>query len=107
MKSTKSTQVLKPRDAYGLVYPSGNETWHTVRAIAEHGEIQFAATYAGLALKSGVARDAMHALQMATAEVERVHRLREDVHLARQAHYALDARRRSGNSPSGFVPTTA
>lgn len=107
MQNTQPLPPLGRLESLSLVFPAGNETRDAALAIAKHGELAFASTFAELAVKSGEARDALHALQLATAEIERVDRARRKVHLARDTRQTLDAKHAGTNSSARLTPRLA
>lgn len=107
MKNSHPLAPLGRLESLSLVYPSGNETRDAALAIAKHGEIAFVTEFAHQAVKSGEARDPLHALQLGTAEVERVSRARRKVRLARDTLQALDANHPTTNASARLTARLA
>lgn len=82
----------KKPGAHGVIYPSGNDTYHAVRSINEFGELAHAAAYALQLMHDGKVQHADEALSQATAELRRIRFAKEAYHPHFKARRVLQNR---------------
>jgi len=80
---------------FGSPYTSGwtatSEHYHAVRSLNEHGVIEHTCALAQQVLKSGGAKDELHALDIARAQVQAVRQVVDGQRLHQQARRQLEA----------------